>query len=572
MKLPISILLPFIYSLSIFGQSPQTEPRKPIQLGDPIQTLDKGKLLVFSGGAQVGVEQFHINANGISESSDELHLGGNIVKFKTMFFPVAANSGRARFVIAQEPSVRTEFEIEGSKVKVTGSKEATGQTDPDAVLLENNVWYQYYYLTKRYAGQRGGVQQLKAFVPSIMKTVPVSIELKEEVRKDLPGALTALRRYEVNVAGKFKIGILTDSSGKLLYVGVPSQRAEAVREEHADSLARLRAMVSTGATESAVKPDYSSPPGASFVSQEVVLPVKNYSLAGTLLIPKDCGRPCPAVVMITGSGQQTRDEPIPIPGLENYRPFRQIAEALAGRKIAVFRVDDRGVGDSTGRETLGSATTSDFANDTRAEVAYLRTRKEIDPDRIALIGHSEGGTIAPMVAASDSRIAAIVLLAGAGKRGSEISYYQVQQALDADPNLTKEQKEKKLSDQREVAKAIETGADLSKYPAQARVPWVKEFFTYDPIPTIRKVKQPVLILQGSVDQQITADNAKLLEEAARDARNAGVAVKVFPGLNHLFLPAHTGAVSEYSSLTTNAIPDEVLTTMGEWLQGRLHTR
>src|SRR5262245_58416932 len=135
--------------------------------------------------------------------------------------------------------------------------------------------------------------------------------------------------------------------------------------------------------------DYSAPPNAPFTAEEVTIQAKGYTLAGTLLLPKSAKRPLPAVITITGSGIQTRDEPLPIPGLEKYRPMRQIAETLASRGIAVLRVDDRGSGGSGGRETLATATTSSFADDTRAEVAYLRSRSEIDPKRIALAGHSE---------------------------------------------------------------------------------------------------------------------------------------------------------------------------------------
>src|SRR5215470_17576683 len=175
--------------------------------------------------------------------------------------------------------------------------------------------------------------------------------------------------------------------------------------------------------------DYSAPAGAPFTAEEVTVQANGFTLAGTLLLPKAGRRPFPAVIMITGSGQQTRDEPLPLPGLKEYKPFRQIAESLAGTGIAVLRVDDRAVGGSTGRDTLAQATTSSFADDTRAQVAYLRTRAEIDPARIALVGHSEGGIIAPMVAASDPRIAAIALMAGSAKRGYEITMFQLKAAL-----------------------------------------------------------------------------------------------------------------------------------------------
>jgi dipeptidyl aminopeptidase/acylaminoacyl peptidase len=315
--------------------------------------------------------------------------------------------------------------------------------------------------------------------------------------------------------------------------------------------------------------DYSAPAGAPFTAEEVTVQAKGYTLAGTLLLPKNVARPLPAVLTITGSGQQTRDEPVGIPGLEKYRLMRQIAEALASRGIAVLRVDDRGVGASGGRETLMNATTSGFADDVRAEVAYLRARSEIDPKRIALVGHSEGGIIAPMIAAEDPQIAAIVLMAGSGKSGAQISTDQLNDALERATNMTAEEKEKQRAQQQEIIHAVLKGDDLSKYPLQVRLPWVKEFWSYDPLPTIRKVRQPVLIMQGALDRQITAEQAAMLEKAAREGGNRDVTTRVFPNLNHLFLPAKTGAFSEYSTLETTIIGDDVLKTLGDWLEIKL---
>ena len=569
MKTFLALLLTCPIYSAAFGNMAQTGTTGGGQSGSHVQAIDQGKFLINSGGERIGTESFHIGADYSGESSDELTLGGRAIKFGSRLQLDPATMKARRFTLEQAPDVRLVFDFDGPTVKLTGSKQATVQTDPDAVVLENNAWYHYYFLVRRYDARRGGTQQFKAFVPSIMQTIPVTVTAAGTVGP-LPGSTSRLNLYAVNVAGSLKIGVVTDSSGRLVYVGIPSQHAAAVREEYAGFLGQLSAAVNGGEAEA--KPDYSAPPGAAFNAEEVTIPLKGYTLAGTLLLPKACGGPCPAAVMITGSGLQERDENIAIPGLEKYRPFKQIAEALAGRGIAVLRVDDRGIGGSTGRETLAAATTSSFADDTRAEVAYLRARREIDPKRIALVGHSEGGLIAPMVAASDPKIAAIVLLAGPGRPGSEISLYQLRQVLDEQPGMTREEEEKKLAEQREVIKAVQTGGDLSKYPEQARLPWVKEYFTYDPIPTIRRVRQPILILQGALDRQITADQAGLLEQAARAAGNRDVTVRVFPGLNHLFLPAKTGAFSEYSSLQTTSIPEEVLTVLSDWLHDRLQAR
>jgi dienelactone hydrolase len=212
-----------------------------------------------------------------------------------------------------------------------------------------------------------------------------------------------------------------------------------------------------------------------------------------------------------------------------------------------------------------TATTSSFADDVRAEVAYLRSRAEIDPKRIALVGHSEGGIIAPIVAANDSQIAAIVLMAGSGKRGDQISMEQLTHVLDNTPGVTPELRKQKLAEEQEMITAVQTGGDLSKYPAQVSLPWTKEFWTYDPLATIRRVRQPVLILQGAIDRQITAEQADMLEKAAREAGNKDVTKQVFPNLNHLFLTAKTGGFEEYSKLETSVIGDDLLKVLGDWL-------
>ncbi len=313
---------------------------------------------------------------------------------------------------------------------------------------------------------------------------------------------------------------------------------------------------------------YAAPPDAPYTSEEVTIPFDGYALAGTLLLPKSAGHPVPVVLTITGSGQQTRDEPLPIPGLGAYRPFRQIALALATHGIAVLRVDDRGVGKSTGADTLAKATTASFADDTRAEVAYLRGRREIDPAGIALLGHSEGADIAAMLAATDPRIAAIVLMAGTGKPATAVLEDQLRDALSHDHDKTPAQIDAAAADQqKQLHELAESHGEL---PATtAGLPWLREFLQHDPIATIRKVHQPILILQGALDRQVTAEQAKALAEAARGAGNRSVEVTVFEGLNHLFLPAATGSVDEYASLTIKEIPAPVLDRLTGWLVARL---
>jgi Dipeptidyl aminopeptidases/acylaminoacyl-peptidases len=303
------------------------------------------------------------------------------------------------------------------------------------------------------------------------------------------------------------------------------------------------------------KPDYSAPPDAPYSSEEVaVRGPKGIRLGGTLTKPKNVIGPLPAVVTITGSGQQDRDEYIPVAG--GYRPFWQIADTLGRRGIAVLRLDDRGVGSSGGKPA--TSTSAEFADDIRAGIAYLRTRGDIDGSRIGLIGHSEGGIVAPMVAATDPKLKAIVLLAGPADNGLDIIRYQQRFALDHDTLLTPTKRDSAYK-----AELIQLDSIAGKNA------WIKFFLSYDPISTARKVKAPVLVLQGETDRQVSFEQAEKLGAAFRAGGNRDVTVHVFPGKNHLFIADVDGNPAAYGKLATNKIGGDVLGMIADWLVVRL---
>lgn len=380
--------------------------------------------------------------------------------------------------------------VKGATATITTNGGAKDAPFPKGTsLLGGNIFYMNQFLLARYDTSRGGIQDLPIFPNLSAKVERIA---RDEVRATGIAAFpmpTVFDRYSVSIATSNMI-VWVDPQGRVATMALPLQSFAAVRTEYLSYVPSFKAILSAKMKEAGF--DYTAPAGAPFIAEEVTIEAKGFTLAGTLLLPKTGKPPYPAVITITGSGQQTRDEYLP--GLEKYRPFRQIAEALASRGIAVLRVDDRGVGNSKGLETLKTSTSADFADDVRVQVQYLRSRREIDRARIALIGHSEGGIIAPMVAASDSRLGAIVLMAGSAKRGDEIIAYQVDQGLESDPTLTEEQRAKGRAEQKEaMRKAIE---DDPSAPETLRIPWMRYFLTYDPLPTIRKVRQPVLILQG----------------------------------------------------------------------------
>src|SRR6185312_6174441 len=275
--------------------------------------------------------------------------------------------------------------------------------------------------------------------------------------------------------------------------------------------------------------DYSAPRGAPYTAEDVTVHTSaGFDLGGTLTKPTATSGRLPAVVTITGSGQQDRDELIPLAG--GIRLFRELADTLSRRGIVVLRLDDRGLGASGGDAT--TATTADFADDIRSAVAYLRSRPDIDPNRIALAGHSEGGVIAPMIAATDSRIHAIVILAGTSEPGIEISMGQNKYIVDHTPGLSQHQRDSILAAARVSLK-------------EQTVPWMKFFLSYDPAAALKKVRVPALYIQGETDHQVPPAEAEMGAKLIRSNGNRDVTVRLFPATNHLFVPDSTGDITKY---------------------------
>jgi pimeloyl-ACP methyl ester carboxylesterase len=313
-------------------------------------------------------------------------------------------------------------------------------------------------------------------------------------------------------------------------------------------------------------------------------------LAGTLTKPKGDG-PFPVVVMISGSGPQDRDET-----LFNHKPFLVIADHLARNGVACLRYDDRGVAKSAGK--FADATSADFATDAYAAVQYLKTRKEIDSKKIGLCGHSEGGMIAPMVAAEHpDDIGFIILLAGPGVPGSTIIFEQIR---DFSPGADEKKKEKDArefvdavmpilhskGDRKEVesqlkAKLLEmiakepkesdrkqAEAALPTIIARISDPWLRWFVTFDPATSLAKVKCPILALNGDKDVQVkTKQNFEAIESALTKAGHKNHKLVSYKNLNHLFQNSKTGALSEYGQIE-ETMAKEVLDELTTWLKAQ----
>ena len=284
---------------------------------------------------------------------------------------------------------------------------------------------------------------------------------------------------------------------------------------------------------------YAPEEGAPYVAEEVNVSTQaGHVLVGTLTIPKDFNQPLPGVVLITGSSPQNRDHsPADHP---EYRLFRQIADALSRRGIVVLRMDDRGCGCSGGGP-LKSATTAQRADDIRSGISYLKGRKEINGNRIGLIGLSEGGIIAPMVSVTDSSIIAIVLMAGSATKGDVILDFQV---------------------------------GSSSWRQWEQGEWLEFFIEYDPLPTAERVRCPVLILHGDQDEHVPVEHAKLLAEAIRRGGNQDVTVEIFEGYNHGFINIEEANKKDEAGKPLSEIlkisPD-VINVISNWIIAKIKT-
>jgi len=343
--------------------------------------------------------------------------------------------------------------------------------------------------------------------------------------------------------------------------------------------------LSRGALAKAKRPQNPVPP-LPYSEEKVSVANGNVTLAGTLTIPQGKG-PFPAVILVSGSGPQNRDEEI-----FEHRPFAVWADHLSRNGIAVVRYDDRGVGESTGVHAV--ATTTILGTDAESWVGFLKARPEVST--VGIMGHSEGGIIAPMVAARNPDVAFIVMLAGTGVSGAEVLVEQ-NRSIAIASGATPETAEKIAAAARAVFEAIAKSADMDtirarmtelvlaqtgKVAADADVqqaasqammgleqPWFREFIRHDPAADLRKVTVPVLAIFGERDVQVVpVQNVPSVEAALQAAGNTRATIRVIPGVNHMFQPCTTGSVAEYEKIETTVDP-AVLELVRDWMKAQI---
>lgn len=517
----------------------------------------QSELLIFVGGRQVGQEQVNLARSGgnwIITASGQLSAPAAItterfeVKYTGDWQPLELH---IEATLGGTPlALQTSFGVTTAVNEITQGGSTTSKTDQVSartIVLPNNFFAAYEALAARLSVAAPGAELRAYIAPQAEITVVVKTVSDEQVRS--PAGTLALRKHELvfqNPGGPLSASLVTDGRHRLARLEIPSAGLTVVRSDLASVSSRPQ--VSRNATDTDVR-----------------IPALGFSLAGTITTPPQvAGRMRhPAIVLVQGSGRVDREASvagIPI--------FTQLAGALAERGFLVLRYDKRAVGQSGGRDER--ATIEDYAGDLVAAVKWLRKRKDVDRERLAVAGHSEGGAVAMIAAADEDDIKSLVLIAAPGTRGADLVLEQQQHGLDL-LAVSDEERRAKVDIQQRIQTAVLSGVGWEGLPPEYRkaadTPWFRSFLQYDPARVMKDVRQPILILQGDLDKQVFPHHADKLAAMARERKRGGrVEVVHLPGVNHLLVPATTGEVSEYARLKTRTISPDVAARIADFLR------
>ena len=444
-------------------------------------------------------------------------------------------------------SVRTSFvngtaQSEGNQG--TAKIATSHQFSPQAVVLPNGVFSLYAALADRLSRVTAGAE-LKAYILPLAE-IGVRVVSDRPERIQVGTAFLDVQRYDLlfsNPGGDLAVSLTAGDGGRLIRLSIPAQAIEVVREDVASPTSRTQVISNPG-------------------DEAVVIPAVGFNLGATITKPSSPAPRMPAVILLSGSGVGDRD------GLVQGVPtLAQLAGAIADAGVLAVRYDKRGFGQSGGRAE--SATIQDYAEDVRAVVRWLLQRKDIDPKRIAVVGHSEGAWVALLAAAREKRISAVASIAGPATTGAELVLEQQQRALDQ-MKLTPEERDKKVALQKQIQSAVMTGKGWELVPQEERraadTPYFQSLLTFDPVKVLKDVRQPLFFVHGALDKQVPATHADRLADIARKQSDSdSIDVVVVRGVNHLLIPAFTGEVTEYASLTDRNVSKDMSGALTAWL-------
>ncbi|TEU06586.1 MAG: alpha/beta fold hydrolase [Candidatus Aminicenantes bacterium] len=562
----------YISSLSVPAQMMEARSEK-IDTEEPAEEKEGIQHEWFTQGRKTGKGLYNIVQEGediLIEGDTQMSVGPVSLQFqfeeklsKDWNLKEAVLKGKVN-----DEDVELRAKVVGNKIEVyfkEGDKTSEKQFPfrRDIVFTTDNPMVDNLLLIKKRPHQKG--KKLYALTKSWGSyyidepfLVPVNIESDGEAVLEWEGKELRTERYFVNFAGASGGYVWADEE-KILKISFPFE----ARDVYHQDFVNLR-------TKKIASPVITSD---KYTSEDVTYSSGDIEMAGTLTIPSDGKDKHPAAVLISGSGPQDRNEDTVGPGGLKMGIFKQIAHVLSENGIAVLRYDDRGTGESQG--SFGEAAQEDLVQDARAAVAYLRTREDIIPERIALVGHSEGGIIAPRIAAEDSKVFAIVLLAGTAKTGDQVLREQFNFLMDS-MELPKDRREEAMARYEDMLKIIkgepvdEEAEEKLKPLIEPQLKWLRSFVDYDPLSVLGDIEAKILIINGGKDKQVFPEHAKMLHKRLKKLKKP-VTLKIFPDLNHLLVFAETGAYAEYAkqSMEGRRVSQELLDYLSGWLYGVL---
>jgi pimeloyl-ACP methyl ester carboxylesterase len=513
----------------------------------------ESSLTIFLRGVEVGRMQSNLARSDSSWVLTSTGRFGDIVlnrfemKYDADWQPLGmrleATQAERQLVVA------TSFGLTTAVNEITQNGATTAKTDQVSartVVLPNNFYASYEALAARLATSSPGAE-IPAYVPPQAEVKILVKDVSPETIQT-PAGTVVLRRFTVvlkNIGADLEATIAIDARNRFARLEIPSASLLVARSDLAGVSARRQTMRNP-------------------TDVDVTIPSTGFNLAGTLTMPRGEGRlRHPTVILVSGSGPVDRDQAVagvPI--------FAQLAGALAERGFMVLRYDKRGVGQSGGR--IETVTLQDYADDVIAIIKWLGKRDDVDPRRMAVVGHSEGGSVAMIAATRERKIASLVLVGATGSTGAELVLEQQRHQLDL-LKLPDPERQQKIDLQQKVHAAVITEKGWDGVPdevrRQADTAWFKSLLQFDPARVMQQIKQPILIVQGDLDTQVPPHHAELLAELARKRKNRPPVEAVhLPGVNHLLVKATTGEVQEYGELAEKQITPDVATAIAEWLK------
>jgi len=514
-------------------------------------------------GRSVGAEEVAVlrEASGTTvRSSGGMTGGGFVLRSAELVYDSTGAPVRLRTeAIVKDQPLIIETTVSGGRgvsriLQGETTSEVAHDIAADAIFLPNNVFAAAQGLAFRVIGLQPGAALSLYVAPQ--GQIKGTLSAVADERMQTADGMYEVRRHAVDIDNNGTPLVLLlwaeKATGRLVRYSIPAANVDVVRDDLTSVFTRE------------VK-EYREN------DQALLIPALGFNLGATVSRPagkvaagkkdKNVER-LPAIILVGGSGNVDRDSiayGVPVMG--------QLAGHLADAGWLVVRYDKRGVGQSGGRAE--SAGIADYADDVVSVVQWLRKQPDVDPKRIVVVGHSEGGSVGLIAASRSKNIRALVTIAAPGTKGSDLILEQQRRALDG-LKIPDEEKQRRVDLQKQIMNAVITGQGWDGIPEatrkQADTAWFRSVLVWDPAPVMKKVKQPLLIVHGELDKQVPIQNAELLNGLALQRKKGTTAMVLIPGINHLLVPARTGEVSEYGALGDARVSPDVSTRVVEWLR------